>query len=122
MEQLPSAGSELAERLAAIGPQDVVVLFGFAKVSQAAGVILEWQQQAGYRTILFTSRVWHGEGPCADIELFVYRGDEKEQHSMSSPISVAEALSLALSAQMGGAALARLDEIQQLKAAYKDRL
>ena len=38
---------------------------------------------------------------------------------MSSPISVAEALSLALSAQMGGAALARLDEIQQLKAAYK---
>ena len=41
---------------------------------------------------------------------------------MSSPISVAEALSLALSAQMGGAALARLDEIQQLKAAYKDRL
>ena len=122
VEQLPSAGSELAERLAAIGPQDVVVLFGFAKVSQAAGVILDRQQQAGYRTILFTSCVWHGEGPRADIELFVYRGDEKEQHSMSSPISVAEALSLALSAQMGGAALARLDEIQQLKAAYKDRL
>ncbi len=105
-----------------IGPQDVVVLFGFAKVSEAAGVILDRQQQAGYRTILFTSRVWHGEGPRADIELFVYRGDEKEQHSMSSPISVAEALSLALSAQMGDAALARLDEIQQLKAAYKDRL
>ena len=122
VEQLPSAGSELAERLAAIGPQDVVVLFGFAKVSQAAGVILERQQQAGYRTILFTSRVWHGEGPRADIELFIYRGDEKEQHSMSSPISVVEALSLALSAQMGGAALARLDEIQQLKTAYKDRL
>ena len=97
VEQLPSAGSELAERLAIIGSRDVVVLFGFAKVSEAAGVI-------------------------AEIELFVYRGDEKEQHSMSSPISVAEALSLALSAQMGGAALARLDEIQQLKAAYKDRL
>ncbi len=122
VEQLPSAGSELAERLAIIGSRDVVVLFGFAKVSEAAGVILERQQQAGYRTILFTSRVWHGEGPRAEIELFVYRGDEKEQHSMSSPISVAEALSLALSAQMGGAALARLDEIQQLKAAYKDRL
>ena len=122
VEQLPAAGSELAERLASIGPQDVVVLFGFAKVSEAAGVILDRQQQAGYRTILFTSRVWHGEGPRADIELFVYRGDEKEQHSMSSPISVAEALSLALSAQMGDAALARLDEIQQLKAAYKDRL
>ena len=41
---------------------------------------------------------------------------------MSSPISVVEALSLALSAQMGDVALARLDEIQQLKAAYKDRL
>ena len=122
VEQLPAAGSELAERLASVGPGDVVVLFGFAKVSAAAGVILERQKEAGYQTILFTSRVWHGEGPRADIELFVYRGDEKEQHSMSSPISVAEALSLALSAQMGGAALARLDEIQQLKAAYKDRL
>ena len=122
VEQLPSAGSELAERLAAIGPQDVVVLFGFAKVSQAAGVILDRQQQAGYRTILFTSRVWHGEGPRADIELFVYRGDENEQHSMSAPIAVAEALALALSARMGDAALARLDEIQQLNAAYQDRL
>ena len=101
VEQLPAAGSELAERLALIGSRDVVVLFGFAKVSEAAGVILERQKEAGYQTILFTSRVWHGEGPRADIELFVYRGDEKEQHSMSSPISVVEALSLALSAQMG---------------------
>ena len=122
VEQLPAAGSELAERLAVIGPRDAVVLFGFAKVSAAAGVILERQKEAGYQTILFTSRVWHGEGPRADIELFVYRGDEKEQHSMSSPISVVEALSLALSAQMGDVALARLDEIQQLKTAYKDRL
>ena len=56
--------------------------------------------------------------PC----LFVYRGDENEQHSMSAPIAVAEALALALSARMGDAALTRLDEIQQLKAAYKDRL
>ena len=122
VEQLPSAGSELAERLASVGPGDVVVLFSFAKLSAAAGVILDHQRQAGYRTILFTSRSYHGEGPRADIDLFVYRGDENEQHSMSSPISVAEALSLALSAQMGGAALARLDEIQQLKTAYKDRL
>ena len=122
VEQLPSAGSELAERLAVIGPRDAVVLFGFAKVSAAAGVILERQKEAGYQTILFTSCVWHGEGPRAEIELFVYRGDEKEQHSMSSPISVVEALSLALSAQMGDVALARLDEIQQLKTAYKDRL
>ena len=41
---------------------------------------------------------------------------------MSAPIAVAEALALALSARMGDAALTRLDEIQQLKAAYKDRL
>ena len=122
VEQLPSAGSELAERLAAIGPQDVVVLFGFAKVSQAAGVILDRQQQAGYRTILFTSRVWHVEGPRADIEFFVARGEEKEQHWMSPPIWGAEARRLALSAKRGGAALARLDEIKQLKTAYKDRL
>ena len=122
VEQLPSAGSELAERLASVGPGDVVVLFSFAKLSAAAGVILDHQRQAGYRTILFTSRSYHGEGPRAGISLFVYRGDENEQHSMSAPIAVAEALALALSARMGDAALARLDEIQQLKAAYKDRL
>ena len=123
MEQLPSAGSELAERLAAIGPQDVVVLFGFAKVSQAAGGHSGPAAAGRLPDHPFHQpRLARARGPCADIELFVYRGDEKEQHSMSSPISVAEALSLALSAQMGGAALARLDEIQQLKAAYKDRL
>ena len=122
VEQLPAAGSELAERLASVGPGDVVVLFSFAKLSAAAGVILDHQRQAGYRTILFTSRSYHGEGPRAGIDLFVYRGDENEQHSMSAPIAVAEARARALSARMGDAALTRLDEIQQLKAAYKDRL
>ena len=87
VEQLPAAGSELAERLASVGPGDVVVLFSFAKLSAAAGVILDHQRQAGYRTILFTSRSYHGEGPRAGIDLFVYRGDENE-HAVTRTNSI----------------------------------
>lgn len=122
VEQLPAAGSELAERLTSVGTGDVVVLFGFSKVSEEGSVILDYRRQAGYKTILFTSRSYHGETPRADIDLLVYRGDEDTQHSMSAPIAVAEALALALSAQLGDIALLRLDAIRQLKAAYKDRL
>ena len=116
--RIPSGRSELLESLTLMGADDLVILFGFSKVSAEGRFILDYQKRAGYRTLLFTSRAYHDEKCRADINLFVYRGEEDEYHSMTAPIAVADALVLVLSAEMGPAAVERLEEIRKLKAEY----
>ena len=53
---LPSGGSEVLEGLSQARSDDLVVLFSFSKVSREGRMILEYQKQAGYRTLAFTSR------------------------------------------------------------------
>lgn len=123
VRQIPSAGTELLESLPAMSPEDLVVLFNFAKLSAEGRVLLDYQKKAGYQTLLFTSRAYHEmQEAQASIRLLVYRGEENAQHSMSAPVAVAEALALAVSARMGPDALQRLEEIQQLKDTYRRSL
>ncbi len=120
--RISSGGSELLESLAHISSDDLVVLFGFLKLSTEGRIILDYQQQAGYKVILFTSRTYHEEDQHKMIRLFVYRGEENEYHSMSAPIAVVDALILALSARMGTEAVDRLESIRRLKTEYRKRL
>ena len=120
--RISSSGSELLENLALMSAEDLVVLFGFSKVSAEGSIILNHQKRAGYQTLLFTSRTYHDEKHRADINLFVYRGEENEYHSMTTPIAVVDALVLALSAQMGATAVDRLEEIRKLKTEYGKQL
>lgn len=123
VRQIPSAGTELLESLPAMGPEDLVVLFNFAKLSAEGRVLLDYQKKAGYQTLLFTSRAYHEmQDAQASIRLLVYRGEENAQHSMSAPVAVAEALTLAVSARMGSGAFQRLEEIRQLKDTYRHSL
>ena len=80
--RISSSGSELLENLTLMSAEDLVVLFGFSKVSVEGSVILNHQKRAGYQTLLFTSRTYHDEKHRADINLFVYRGEENEYHSI----------------------------------------
>lgn len=120
--RIPSGGSEMLESLALMRAEDLVILFGFSKVSAEGRVILDYQKRLGYRTLLFTSRAYHDEKHRADINLFVYRGEENEYHSMTTSIAVVDALVLALSAQLGSAAVARLEVIRKLKMEYGKQL
>lgn len=122
VHKIPSGGSELLEWLAPMCSEDLVILFGFSKVSSEGRVILDYQKRAGYTTLLFTGRAYHDEEQRADINLLVYRGEENEFHSMSAPVAVADALVLALSAQMGTDAVNSLETVRELKTQYGKRL
>ena len=82
---LPSGGSEVLEGLSQARSDDLVVLFSFSKVSREGRMILAYQKQARYRTLAFTSRSYLPEDERADMNLFVYRGEAKEYHSMTAP-------------------------------------
>ena len=113
---LPSGGSEVLEGLSQAHSDDLVVLFSFSKVSREGRMILEYQKQAGYRTLAFTSRSYLPEPDRADMNLFVYRGEAKEYHSMTA--ALIDALVVAVSEKLGDEAVQRLSNLHRLKKAY----
>lgn len=115
---LPSGGSEVLEGLAQVRADDLVVLFSFSKLSREGRILLQCQREIGYRTLSFSSRAFLPEGERADINLFVYRGEAKEYHSMAAPAALVDALVVALSQQMGAESAQRLGRLHAMKRAY----
>src|SRR5699024_12743754 len=58
----------------------------------------------------------------ADVNLYVYRGEKEEFHTMSSAVAVIDALVLALSDSMQPKAAEKLMRLQKLKKKYGSRL
>ena len=81
-------------------------------------ILLQYQREIGYRTLSFSSRAFLPEGERADINLFVYRGEAKEYHSMAAPAALVDALVVALSQQMGAESAQRLGRLHAMKRAY----
>ncbi|MDR7811457.1 MurR/RpiR family transcriptional regulator [Lacrimispora sp.] len=98
---LPSGGAEVLEGLAQAGAGDLVIMFNISRVSREGNMILKYQKIAAYHTLAFTSRLYVPDKQKADIQLYVYQGEEKEYHSMSAPIAVVDGLVVALSDRMG---------------------
>lgn len=122
VHSIPSAGTEMLEGLIPVEKEDLVILFGFSKVSSEGQVILDYGKQIGFTTILFTGRLYPEDRQKADIHLFVYRGEENEYHSMSAPAAIVDALVIAFSAQMGARAVEKLDAVQQLKMKFRNKI
>lgn len=116
---LPSGGTELLEGLASAKKGDLVIFFGFSKVSWEGRVILDYAKTAGYRTLGFTSRLHAPTEERADVNLYVYRGEEKEYHSMTAAVACIDALIVALSEKMGGEGARNLQTIHKLKKKYR---
>ena len=55
---------------------------------------------------------------CADYSMYVYRGEDREYHSVSSAIVMVDALILALSEEIKSVATERLRKVQELKRQY----
>lgn len=115
---LAGAGNELLEGLAVAGPGDLVVVFSFSKRSTEGAILLDWQREAGYRTLLFTGQLSPLPDPQPDIRLFVYRGEANEYHSMAAPAAIVDALVLGVSAKLGDRAVDRLARLRALKQRY----
>ena len=93
---LPTSGSELLEGLAGAEKGDVAVLFSFSKLSREGRILLEQGRTAGYTTLAFVSRTCLPPDQAADINLFAYRGPEKEYHLSLIHIYLADCLGFRL--------------------------
>ncbi|WP_281724725.1 MurR/RpiR family transcriptional regulator [Lachnoclostridium phocaeense] len=119
---IPSGGSEVLEGIAHAGEGDLAILFSFSKVSEEGRMILDYAREAGCSTLAFTSRLYAPQEQRADVNLYVYRGEKEEFHTMSSAVAVIDALVLALSDSMQPKAAEKLMRLQKLKKKYGRRL
>ena len=115
---LPSGGAELLEGLIQAGPEDLVVLFSFSKLSREGHVLLNHSRAAGYRTLAFVGRTCLPAEERADVSLFAYRGTEKEYHSMAAPAALLDALAVAAAERLGAESAERLQSLHQMKKDY----
>ncbi len=115
---LPSGGSELAEGLVQIGPEDLVVLFGFFSLPIEGQILLEQSRAAGYRTLAFVGRTCLVPEDRADVCLFAYRGTEEEYHSMAVPTALIDALVVAAAQRLGQRGTDNLRLLHQLWKRY----
>ena len=81
-------------------------------------MILGYRKEAGYRTLSFISRAFVPEKERADIQLFAYRGEAKEYHSMTAPAALVDALVVAVSEQMGETSVENLSRLYHMKKTY----
>ena len=118
---VPSGGSEVIEGIVHAGEGDLVIIFSYSKVSVEGKMILEYAKIAGYTTMAFTSRLYAPQEQRADINLYVYRGEKEEFHSMTAPAAMIDALILALSEKDQGDTARNLLKIQKLKEKFKQK-
>ena len=116
---IPSGGSEVLEGIAHAGEGDLIILFSFSKVSEEGRMILDYARETGCRTLAFTSRLYAPQEQRADVNLYVYRGEKEEFHTMSSAVAVIDALVLALSDSIQPKAAEELMRLQKLKKKYE---
>lgn len=115
---LPSGGSEVAEGLATAVTDDLVIMFSFSKVSREGRMILDCSRETGFKTIAFSSRTFVPEEERADIQLFAYRGEPREYHSMTAPSALVDALVMSVSEQLGERAVHALSKLHLIKKKY----
>lgn len=116
---LPLAGSEIVEGLSLIEKEDLVILFGFSKMSKEARLILDYKQEIGYKIITFTGRNHLPKEEQGDVDLYVYRGEPSEYHSMVSAVALVDLLVLTLAESMKTEATRQLNKIDNLKQKWR---
>lgn len=119
---LPAGSSELFEYMNFFTEKDLVILFGFQKTPKEASVLLDYQKEAHYKCIFFTSRLYHSLDKDVVLPLFVFRGEPSEYHSMAAPAALLDALVVMLGAKLGETSSVQLDRLYRLKEHYKTEI
>lgn len=119
---LKSGGSELFEDLIHIQRNDLVIIFGFQKMPVEAKVLLEHKKETGYNTILFTDKLYLDPEIQGDINLYVYRGEDNEYHSMTVPTAVIDTIVLLTSKALKNKSIQSLSDLYLLKEKYSSKI
>ncbi|MDQ6422186.1 MurR/RpiR family transcriptional regulator [Paenibacillus sp. LHD-117] len=121
-QRLAASGSELLEGLMHAGSEDCVVLFGFVKRTPELTVLLDHRREAGYRTVLITDLLLSDMLEESDYVLQLDRGKLEGFHSMTAPVAIVEALTVAVTQRRGREGMDKLEKLHALRKRYAAQL
>ncbi|QGH35825.1 SIS domain-containing protein [Gracilibacillus salitolerans] len=115
-------GNELLEELIHFKSEDVIIVFAFGRLLPEAKVILDYQREVHFQTIMITDQLVADFTSLSTITLFASRGDANEFHSMVAPTILVENLILGLSVKEHDTNIQRLEHLSKLRKKYDKEL
>lgn len=122
VQPLAASGSSLLEGLIHIGAGDCVVLFGFVKRTPELTVLLEHRREADYKVVMLTDLLLSDMLEESDYVLQLDRGALEGFHSMTAPVAIVEALTVAVTQLRGQEGMAKLERLHALRKRYAAHL
>jgi len=109
------SGREILEPMLLMNGGDLLIAIGFFNLTPALQMVLDYANQQKTPVILLTDTLGPMVGDKADIVLAARRGPVSAFHSLTVPMTVLNALLLALSSADQGKVMTNLDKLDQLR-------
>lgn len=113
---LTESGRDLLEKLILLDRGDIVVATAFQRVIPELVVVLDHARKVGARSVLITDTLGLALRDTADVILSARRGPVSTFHSLTVPMSILNALILAVAMASREQSLTTLDRLQDLRA------
>jgi DNA-binding MurR/RpiR family transcriptional regulator len=113
---MTESGRHLLEKLQLLQPGDVVLVNGFHHVRPELVAVLDQARAIDCRSILLTDTLGPALRGKADVILAARRGPVSTFHSLTVPMSILNALILAVAMARPAESLAALNRLQELRA------
>jgi len=116
---LRTSGQELLEPLLLMNKDDLLIAIGFFNLTPSLQMVLEQAQQHETPVILVTDTLGTQIGDKATVTLAARRGPVSSFHSLTIPMTIINALLLALSSVDQEKVMSNLDKLDQLRGSLK---
>ena len=119
---LRSSGSEILDPLLTMQKSDLLIAIGFFKMTPAIKMVIDHANSLGTPVILLTDSLGLFIGDRATVTLEARRGPVASFNSLTVPMTIINALLLALSSQNEESVMTSLDRLDQLRDQFNKRL
>jgi DNA-binding MurR/RpiR family transcriptional regulator len=116
---LNTSGREMLEPMLLMNSSDLLIAIGFFNLTPNLQMVLEYANQHKTPVILLTDTLGPMVGDKADIVLAARRGPVSSFHSLTVPMTIINALLLALTAADQEKVMTNLDNLDQLRERLK---
>lgn len=113
---LTECGRDLLEKLVLLGRDDVIVAMAFLRVLPELVVVLDHTKKVGARSVLITDTLGLALKEKTDITLSARRGPVSTFHSLTVPMTILNAMILAVAMARPEQSLTILDRLQNMRA------
>ena len=119
VERIAKSGHDIFESMIHFEKNDLVIIFQFVKLLPESKTILDYTNELGTKTILFTDQLVADMNQLANYVLYADRGDIWDFHSMVGPLTVVEALIMLIGQELEESSIENLKRLSELRRKYQ---